>query len=588
MIKYFFRFILLFCLSLCSFYLFNWSWVNFSTLSNDISISQTSLVGSNQSCSVSESQIAENTCSESIPSGCSVFTVSKGDQVFFGGNDDYINPDQYYWVDPGDEKNYGAIWIGYPDNVQQGVNEKGLAYDANGLPRVDVNPHLERERVVGDYSSYPIHILHECATVEEVINWVITHQWHAYMHDQMHFADASGDGVIISAGIDGEVVFTRKPPGDSYLVSTNFNVANPANGYGCCSRFDTMNEILEHKVSQTGILTVQDAADVLEAVHMDGGASWTIESMVADLTNGKVYLYYFHQFDSPIVLNVAEEIEGGREAGPLSKLFPVEVQKEAERRYQQIQAKKGYSLTTGKAWIGLVAASLVFLLLLSFRKRGGWKFWIPLTAILGPLGLLTWFVAGPNRQGKAWKAAIVEAAGDVMPTVLAFMVYLYLGIFIPSIQASESSQVLLIFGLPVIVGWLFVQGPVMGFTNKGDFLSSFFRRLPHTWLTALFAMTSAMCISSTLVVLTIELPVQIWHVFAWWAFTVLSALPGMLMLMPYEIWALHRGNQAWSILAGREGKVSTLSWKRLWWWVLLSMLVLVSGIVGYVYLQQFL
>ncbi|MFC1921719.1 hypothetical protein ACFLY4_00380 [Chloroflexota bacterium] len=39
-------------------------------------------------------------CSGEITSGCSVFTVSKGDQVLFGGNDDYINPDSYYWVDP--------------------------------------------------------------------------------------------------------------------------------------------------------------------------------------------------------------------------------------------------------------------------------------------------------------------------------------------------------------------------------------------------------------------------------------------------------------------------------------------------------
>ena len=62
-----------------------------------------------------------------LPSGCTVFTVSKGDKVFFGGNDDYINPDSYYWIDPGDSRNYGAIWIGQPDNVQQGINEHGLA-----------------------------------------------------------------------------------------------------------------------------------------------------------------------------------------------------------------------------------------------------------------------------------------------------------------------------------------------------------------------------------------------------------------------------------------------------------------------------
>ena len=37
-----------------------------------------------------------------IPSGCSVITISKEGSVFFGGNDDYINPDSYYWVEPGD------------------------------------------------------------------------------------------------------------------------------------------------------------------------------------------------------------------------------------------------------------------------------------------------------------------------------------------------------------------------------------------------------------------------------------------------------------------------------------------------------
>lgn len=41
-------------------------------------------------------------CSTKPTPGCSVFTVSKGEQVFFVGNDDYINPDSYYWVDPGD------------------------------------------------------------------------------------------------------------------------------------------------------------------------------------------------------------------------------------------------------------------------------------------------------------------------------------------------------------------------------------------------------------------------------------------------------------------------------------------------------
>jgi hypothetical protein len=264
-----------------------------------------------------------NSCGGAIPSGCTVFTVSKGDRVFFGGNDDYINPDSYYWVDPGDARNYGAIWIGTPDNVQQGVNEKGLAYDANGLPRADTNPHPEREPVSGGYTSYPIHILHECATVQEVIEWVNAHQWHSYMHDQMQFADAGGDAVIISAGVDGEVVFTRKPSGDGFLVSTNFNVANPANGFGYpCWRYDTAQELLGQLVNQGSALTAQNATAVLDAVHTDGGSSWTIESLVADLPNGIIYLYYFYQYDKPVVIKVVEEIAKAPAPGPLSRLFP--------------------------------------------------------------------------------------------------------------------------------------------------------------------------------------------------------------------------------------------------------------------------
>ena len=78
----------------------------------------------------------------------------------------------------------------------------------------------------GDYTDYPVHILHACATVEEVVNWVNTHQWRSYMHDQMQFADATGGAVMISADGRGGGLYPQAA-GDGFLVSTNFNVANP-------------------------------------------------------------------------------------------------------------------------------------------------------------------------------------------------------------------------------------------------------------------------------------------------------------------------------------------------------------------------
>ena len=523
---------------------------------------------------------------ETVPSGCTVFTVSKDGEVFFGGNDDYVNPDSYYWVDPGDAQNYGAIWIGQPDNVQQGVNEKGLAYDADGLPRVNVNPHNERDPVPGSYTSYPIHILHECATVEEVINWINTHRWHSYMHDQMHFADSTGDAVIVSAGADGEVILTRKPPGDGFLVSTNFNVANRRNGSYPCQRYETATARLSQLVRREGALTAKDVANVLDAVHVEGGASWTIESLVADLPNGIVYLYYFHQFHRPVVLKVAEEIANARAAGPLSKLFPEDVQQEAARRYERIQAKRNLSRALGKVWLSLVLASLVVLLVSSVSKRQGLIFWTPVVVILGPLGLLFWLVAGRNRRAGNWQAVLVEATGDVTPSVVAFMVAAVGLVLVPGASGSQPLQLLFFSILPLFIGLFVFHGLLLTFATRKGYLHTLLQRLPHTWVTTNLGIAGIFAIAIPLVNMSVQIPLSFWTGAAWWAFTATAALVAMLLLVLYEGWSVRRGYRAWCILAWGEGEFVSAPWRRLWWWILLSHGALLGGLAAGVILLQ--
>ncbi len=527
------------------------------------------------------------------PSGCTVFTLSKGGQVFFGGNDDYIHPDSYYWIDPGDAQNYGAIWIGQPNNVQQGINDHGLAYDSNGLPRVNVNPHSERIPVSGSYTSYPIHILHKCATVEEVIAWVNTHQRHSYMHDQMQFADAAGDAVIISAGTDGEVVFTRKPPGDGFLVSTNFNVVNPANGFGYpCQRYDRAQELLGQLVNQGGKLTAQDAAGVLDAVHQQGGSSWTIASLVADLSNGVVYLYYFYQFDRPVVLHVEEELTNPRVPGPLSGLFPEEVQQEADRRYQEIQAKVRRCRWAGMAWSTVVLVSLVLMIALSIGGQRGLALWAPAVILLGPLALLVRFVAGRRRQPGRWRIALIEAMGGVMPTVIAFVAILVIFIMMPSVRGSGLLQLALVFGLPVVMGWLIFHGPLLASVTNEGYARFLIQRLPQSLLAANLGMGGISVVAIPLVIRSFRtcsiFPLTAWIVSTWWVIVVMGALIGGLLIFLYECWAIKAGFQAWGVLACRVGEVHTPSWRKLWWWILLSYAALLGGIVVGVVLSKVL
>jgi hypothetical protein len=577
----------LFALLICGLLLVSAFYLNGNRLSStSLALSQLqdrkSTIAINTAPQSSSTNSKCETCNEELTPRCTVVTVSKGDQVFFGGNDDYVNPDSYYWVDPGNENKYGAIWIGTPDNVQQGINEKGLAYDANGLPRFDTNPHPERQWVSTSYTYYPIQILHECATVEEVIEWAKTHRWHSYMHDQMHFADASGDAVIISAGADGELAFTRKPPGDSYLVSTNVNAANPSNGYPN-NNYAIASKELSQLLDKAGDLTFQDVTGVMDAVHTEGGSSWTLETLLADLPNGVIYLYYFYQYDQPLVLNLAEELKNDRPSGPLSALFPEEVRQEATRRYQRALSNQGLCSTIGKVWVGLVLVSLIVIFLLSLRKPKTLLYWLPVTLILGPVALLIWLIAGRKPAAHPWQSALLEAAGHIPPVAVTFMLMLFVILLAPQTQSNQLAQIVFIFFLPLLLGWLFYQGPLLAIAAHQSYLRTLAQRFPAAWVASnlgmvgifVLALRGVNWITSTCSLMEPTL----WAVFSLWVAVALGACLGLLIIWLYDLWAVHHGYRAWSVLALGTGELSTPPWRKLWWWVLLSIIVLLGAVI---------
>jgi hypothetical protein len=532
-------------------------------------------------CLVAATVCYRCSCCDPPPRGCTIFTVSQGDRVFFGGNGDWINFDSnYYWVDLGSETRYGAIYFGVPENVQQGFNEKGLAYDSNGLPPAPVTSHSGRKPVYGGHSSYFIHILQECATVEEVIAWVQEHQWHEAMHYQMHFADADGDAVVISAGPDGKVAFTRKPAGDGFLVSTNFNLANPINGSYPCWRYARAREILQ-EIDSRDELTAERAASVLDAVHVASPSGFTVLSVVGDLPQGLVYVYLFHQFDAPIVLNVADEIARAPDPGPLRDLFPPETVSRVDQACERLMARSARCDAAGFTWLGLVAVSFITLLLLARSRRRGLTFWALVVAVLGPVGLLVWLIAARSRRARA----LAETVGDLVPYVVGMVAALLTVIFVPTVSQTSLLQLLAFYGFPLTIDLFLYQAPLLARTTRSNYARTLLRRLPAVLVSTNLALAG---------LLAIGLPLFKQHldycglgdltVLSWWAIAVLGALAGGLLLYVYQTWAVRRGFAAWSVLlwdtaeAG-DGTATVFSppWRRLWLWILLSFVVLIAG-----------
>jgi hypothetical protein len=194
----------------------------------------------------------------------------------------------------------------------------GLAFDINALKETPLRPHPELPPMP-DYEGYVI--LKNCATVEEAMELIPSYNCDKAMWGQIHFADAQGDAVVIGAGPDKELTFTRKQRGDGMLVSTNFNVAHypPEEREGLCWRYDTAVEMLE-KIENEHDLTVDYFSSILDAVHQEG-RNPTQYSTIIDLKQGDIYVFYFHQFEERVMLNVSEELSRNPEPTSLKTLF---------------------------------------------------------------------------------------------------------------------------------------------------------------------------------------------------------------------------------------------------------------------------
>jgi len=287
------------------------------------------------------------TVTDPVPGSCTIFSASFGDKVLFGNNEDFYKPKTYLWTEPATDENYGCVYLGFEDYSHQGgINEQGLCFDANALPESKINMHSELKTppvYKPPYENYviwaPVLILRKAATVEETIEIAKKYQrknWYPNSGNisyQLNFADAKGDAVVISVDENGELAFTRKKKGENYLISTNYNKANPENALEYpCERYNKAEEMLR-VINSENELTVDYFKSILNAVHEEGIFNTTLYSNIFDLKNGIIYLYHWHQFDEVVVLKVDEELAKGKINVRIKDLFSQETVNNASREY---------------------------------------------------------------------------------------------------------------------------------------------------------------------------------------------------------------------------------------------------------------
>lgn len=287
------------------------------------------------------------------PHHCSAFTASYGETVLFASNQDDTSLDTaidpVIWFYPASPAGFGyvqfgAMWQVYGTTRRRwatGINERGLAYATTGLPVIPLAFHSGPI----PWSSFHTRAMRECADVSCVIKLANLVNWgndSSTLHQQL-FADSTGHAVALSAGKDGELVFTRMA-NDSYLAITNFNLANPENSVAPlpCARYETIAAMLTDVDPQVAV-TVAQFRSILETIRAVGLYANTSYSHVFDLGSGDVFIYYFHQFGEGVHFNVSQELTKGQRIVKLTELMPQSVRDRAKSESRLYFALQPYT-----------------------------------------------------------------------------------------------------------------------------------------------------------------------------------------------------------------------------------------------------
>ena len=251
---------------------------------------------------------------------CTIVSGTTNGGVHWAGNNEdlYFDFDTGLNVHPATDELFGAVSFTYEPTgtIQGGFNERGLFFDFNAVPKgisegmqVDLG---QQASFAGTRRDAQMHMLQKTSTVQEVIDFLKTYEMNGFDFAQLHVADREGRRAIINAsGV--------QQSGDSFLLSTNFNVFEPSEAETCW-RFQAVQEVFKQPVSE------QTVREALIAATMDtrlqNELTGTIYSNVINISTGDATNYFGGDFSHSYQFNLQELLAKGEQSYRWVDLFP--------------------------------------------------------------------------------------------------------------------------------------------------------------------------------------------------------------------------------------------------------------------------
>lgn len=239
---------------------------------------------------------------------CTIFYFSSDSTILAGNNEDWKDPLSKMWFYPPEGNKHGWIKFGWGSGFPQGgMNDQGLFWDGTSGPYLEMPySELHKEKYSGPIMEK---VIAECADVSEAMDVFSSF----YCEDQYKAQYLVGDSKHNSVIVEGDSIIVMK---DNYLILTNFYHSNPELGGYPCWRYNTAEEML----AGTNSCTTYLIGSILSATHQEGKYP-TQYSQIYDLQNCQIYLFYYHNYEEFILIDLREELGKGNRSYDIPSLF---------------------------------------------------------------------------------------------------------------------------------------------------------------------------------------------------------------------------------------------------------------------------
>lgn len=243
---------------------------------------------------------------------CSMFVIKKNGKVMVGNNEDFWNQNSRMWFERGNKDEFGVAYVGFDDLWPQGaINDKGLVFDGFAMPHLEIKDFEGKDSP--EHEDFLQFIMRTCSKVEEVKEIFLKWDLRGMETSMFYFVDKSGKQLIV----EGDSLEIRNK---SYDITSNFYP----------SQYDDLNDVtIKHYQKGRELIeskqdtSVSFCASLLDSLHQE--TSWgggTLYSTLYDLNEGIIYLYFNHDFENVIKINVKDELAKGNHTLIIPELFP--------------------------------------------------------------------------------------------------------------------------------------------------------------------------------------------------------------------------------------------------------------------------